>query len=254
MELSILGSGFPMYFEFVLFSVIMVLMTFCISGIYNLLTSIQGKDCSLSAKTKSDMCVSNYVTKLSAGNKMYDLHTRNTQNYLNLVSIIVIVIFLQFVRKKQRKTARDVDANLKTPSDYTVVVKHLPKFADEGKIRSFFEYQAIPYDPECAVEKACVKRVNFAYDCREYIELKRRMINVIKELSTKNNKLKKSQGKNTLQEDEEILEKIDALQREKEIIEKRIKDFDSELGDPRKGRMHLGTAFVTFDKQTSEYQ
>lgn len=49
-EMAVLGSGYPLYFEFLEYCCIFMFLAFCISGFYNVYTNVQGSDCSADPK------------------------------------------------------------------------------------------------------------------------------------------------------------------------------------------------------------
>lgn len=130
-SLSFLGSGFPLFFDFCKYCIIILLILFVTSGDYNIITNIAyGNDCEYTTDStqvsNKNFCVLNWITRASLANKRNDGTLVNIQQMLNLVSILVVIVILQYFRKGQRETDLECDSKTLSASDYTVMIKNIP--------------------------------------------------------------------------------------------------------------------------------
>lgn len=65
-KFSYLGSGFPMFFSFLKLCVFLLVIVFCIAGIFNMVSNKYGGDNCLK---KESECKSSWLTEYSIGNK-----------------------------------------------------------------------------------------------------------------------------------------------------------------------------------------
>jgi hypothetical protein len=116
------------------------LIIFFFSGIFNIFTNLQTDGClDDDVEVYEKKCIPTIWTRLSLVNKSNTDEFNETQAFLNLLTIIISSIFLSYCRFAQRKTAFACDANIVSPSDYSIIVQDLPKDAKISEIKSFFE-------------------------------------------------------------------------------------------------------------------
>jgi len=118
-ELSFLGAGYPLFFNYLKFCIKVLLISFLVSGLFNLYTNSKGGDCLTvqaivhnylpnvakptaaqiaAVLAKQNLCELNWMSKFSLANK----HTANAeqvlQESLNLLTIVATIFFLQYFR------------------------------------------------------------------------------------------------------------------------------------------------------------
>ncbi len=138
-ELVFLGSGFPLFFNFIKYSIGLLFMILMIAGCYNLITNIESADCNDSLEILGKKCTADYFTQTSLLNKANSHQFLNSQEILNLISVLFTMVFLHILRFKQRKLAFQCDLHIITASDYTLQISNLPPQLNEKKLIEFLE-------------------------------------------------------------------------------------------------------------------
>ena len=165
-RINFLGSGFPCFYNYILYCMFMLILLFAISGCYNLITNYLGNNCltpdedlalaggihsikdykekekmeeekkhhsgeeeggEAEKEEKSAICHYNWAHIFSMANKMGHDEFIEPQEYLNLIVGIIVMVCLMYFRKSQRYIDKEVDVQFITPSDYALIVKNVPK-------------------------------------------------------------------------------------------------------------------------------
>ncbi|KAL4489887.1 hypothetical protein ABPG72_010786 [Tetrahymena utriculariae] len=159
-ELSFLGCGFPLYFYFLKYCMVMLSLCLFICGIFNIITNIMGSEsCAKqqesspqnnSESQNSIVCVEGgYFSIFALGRKQDQDTFMQIQGYLNLSSMVAMIIFLQFFRKLQRELAYKCDEEDIAANDYTIMIKNIPLEFDainddyDDDIKDFFEKNSL---------------------------------------------------------------------------------------------------------------
>ncbi|KAL4478394.1 hypothetical protein ABPG74_006629 [Tetrahymena malaccensis] len=136
-QLSYLGSGYPMYFQFLKLSISFLVILFCISGIFNMVVNGDyGQQC---VKKRLE-CKENWIIQYSLGNRTDLFYSIYVQECLNLTSVCVLIVFIQIIIYMQRRLDFDCDDCAILASDYTVMVQNIPQnfeFENEDKSNNF---------------------------------------------------------------------------------------------------------------------
>lgn len=174
-DLNFLGPAYPMYFQFLIFALGLLLLMFLFSGAFGIYSNYQGDFCrpvSDYNTTDSSTCVLTSAsvislanTKTSGGDShdhkdtMEEYH--HLQRVFNIIAYIVLIIFFQYFRYRQKITAKIIDDRDTSIADYTFEVKNIPKIpgADMRKeVWKFVEENALPG------QKLDVKKVVCCFD------------------------------------------------------------------------------------------
>jgi len=190
-ELTNFGSGFPLFYNFLLYCIIILGIMVGLSGIFNLVTNAKGEYCKSDAevhdpKELEEMCALNWMSRFALPNKINDPDDMRIQNFLSLASVLIIIVVLMIFRRNQRKIDAEVDESILSPADYTLMVQNIPTMINtnyEEELREFFKTQCLPGGKEVVV-----KKVNLVYDIDEIEELEKEMHHT---LEAKKNALKK---------------------------------------------------------------
>ena len=131
-----------------------------------------------------NVCVLNFATKYSLYNKNGQFRIQLPQEYFNTAFIVIFFILLQYLRKQAQNFEKNIDENIITPSDYTVMINNIPKNEKkiqimidpdvqnhrysnlENKIMTFMNgkaRQALKYPT-----KKYINKINLAYDISDY--------------------------------------------------------------------------------------
>ena len=138
-DLLFLGSGFPLFFEFMKYGIAMLFMIMLIAGLYNISTNIDSDDCAKGFEIHDKPCVYDYLTETSLVNKALHSDFLHAPEILNLVSVLFCIVFMHVLRYKQRKLAFECDLSIVTASDYTLQIGNLPTDTEENKLIDFLE-------------------------------------------------------------------------------------------------------------------
>jgi hypothetical protein len=208
-----MGSGFPLFFGFIIYSIAVMFLLLIIVGIYNLEKNSDGEYCELEECRPE--------VKLSQYNKPSD-YTGDTNAALNLIFVIVGLISTIFMRKWVKDTHFQCDADVVSPADFTIMVEGLPLTETEQSIKEYFEENGAKEG------KTPVRKVVLAYSkIEEYIEETKDLVKLLdKKHQNKDHELKKLE--------EEIHEK-----------KKKLKELKAEY-------KFSGTAFVTFENEAGK--
>lgn len=235
-DLFFLGSGFPLFFDFMIWGLGLMLMIFLISSIFGLASNSKVLD----MKGKE---VSWFVDLSLANNGDIDISIwKSAQMIVNFCTIILILIYLQFFRRSQRKTAFECDFKSLTPSDYTLKVSGLPLNFLDYELKEHFQKMSE------GVLKLNVVKINKTYAIGSYIKL----------LSEKNSvslsKRDIEETLNKLKEDttpikEKEIEKLTNIIKQKE---EQLKNLNDKVKEEKINLMKsyikfTGTAYVTFE-------
>jgi len=221
-EIYHLGSGFVLFFMFIKYSIILLLLIFSISGMYNLISSGSSDDCNKNNETT--FCIQGFIGSLTIANKRNNIDSLRVQLILNLASVVVIFFFFHFMRYNFRKKTIDIDKETITPADFTIILKGVSPSAEEDDIIKWIHnYSTKEMDLE-------IRKILRTFDIKDYIfhcEKKNSLINKRDEEMTKNN-----------------LGKVQLIQIQIEIIERKLEEMK------RQGFKHTPNVFVTFRKTT----
>ncbi|KAL4470248.1 hypothetical protein ABPG74_011859 [Tetrahymena malaccensis] len=169
-DLSYLGPTYPMYFQFMRYSIAFISIIFLISGIYNLIENSKGDFCDKLSKqypnNLTKICQNSFFENTAGSNR--DRNDPDVGNaVLNLITCIVMMIFSTAFRVRQIKFEREIDRSDISVSDYTVFINKIPLNKTRQDIINFLQSQV----PGIKVEK-----VVQAFKLKKFQELNQRML------------------------------------------------------------------------------
>jgi len=229
-ELKFLGSGFPLFYNFLKYCMFILLVLLLSNGVYNLYTNYNGDFCTENGDKEEDGCKLNWMSKLSLPNKMNNPSAMQIQQDLNLVSCFLIIVILLLFRRSQRRINAEIDELQNSPSDYTIMVRGIPTNKDSDYNESLKNFFTNNIDP---VKKYNVTKVNLLWEIDEIEEIETKIKENIKR---KQNLLERGTG----HEDREIKE----LDEENEKVEKELEEKLEKI--ERSPEYFAGMAFVSF--------
>ncbi|KAL4487639.1 hypothetical protein ABPG72_017428 [Tetrahymena utriculariae] len=136
-DLAHLGPAYPLYFQFMLYSIGFLLIILLIPGIYNMIQNCQGEQCQ-----NTEQCRVSFATKLAQSNRQQN-DPDTTQSYLNLATCLILIVYITIFRLKQIKFARQVDSYDVSVSDYTIFIDKIPLNKKRKDIQDFI-YSQVP--------------------------------------------------------------------------------------------------------------
>lgn len=246
-ELFFLGAGFPLFFDFIVWGLGMLMFMFLISSIFGLASNAEVMEM---GDQEDDVT---WWVKYSLGNNQ-DKEISNwkgAQMIVNFFTVVILLVYLQFFRRQQRKTAFECDFKNLTPSDFTIKVSGLPL--------NFLDYELKEHFKKIGegVLPVNVVKINKTYAIGSYIEL---LAKKNKALTEKRN-LEEQINKNNEDLNNGQLRPAGRAKilRETPDLQKRVNEKGVELAkleiDVREERDTLmksyvkftGTAYVTFE-------
>ncbi|CAD8109214.1 unnamed protein product [Paramecium primaurelia] len=225
-DINFNGAGIPLYFEFIQFASVLLVTLGLISGIYNIITNVQGSSC----EQYSNTCSLNYYNKYALSNKaeQYDIGL----NVLDLISTIIIIGFTIYYRRWMNLTALEVDNAVITISDFSIQVSNLPLDATEQEIKEFFsKIEKKGVEKQLHIQSICL-----GWNIQQYTNIVNQKL--AKEIQISNLIALEQTGKLKNKQQKIILEQeIMALNKE---IQGFLEAFDQKF-------LLSGVAFITFN-------
>lgn len=239
MELAEFGTGYPLYFEFVLFCIIMLSIMLTFLGVYAMISSYMADDCTNILAN----CSVSFINSISIPNKILNNEYYYIQTWVNLVTIIILMISLNCFRRMQKLTENECDRGLVSPSDYSIWLKRLPKGQyTESDIQLFIDQNFPVYDTPINV-----RRIILAYDISDFMK----NCGLVNKLEGKIIKGREEEAKKGSWPEGQSLEELEAEKKELDIV---IKEFIRKT-ENRKGNLidqTSGDVFVIFSQQKSK--
>ncbi|CAD8053330.1 unnamed protein product [Paramecium primaurelia] len=198
---------------------------------------ISTSDCKIICEHYQELCVATLLSEMSFPNKQLDNDLKIIQSFFVFGSVIFIKIYLVLIREKQRIIETECDQELISPSDFTVMLNHLPEEDyDEKELATAIEQYCQKINNQIKYE---VIKINIAYDIKSFVLKSREKIKLEKILAKEQKYYIKNQKyKRNKQEIEKIKFMVEQLKKELYSIELEI-----ENGSYRKT---TSVAFITF--------
>lgn len=242
-ELFFLGSGFPLFFDFIVWSLGLMMMIFCISSIFGLASN--SKNCDICVKGIEENF--SWFVRLSLANNIDNNISmwKEAQMIVNFFCILIILVYLQYFRRSQRKTAFECDFKSLTPADYTLKVSGLPL--------NFLDYELKEHFKNIggSILPVNVVKINKTYAINSYMKLladKTKILDAKRDIEEKLNKNdEETNPKKKLSESQKTQMEAN-LKIKKEELSKIEKEVKEERNNLMKSYVKFtGTAYVTFE-------
>ncbi|EGR32359.1 protein kinase domain protein [Ichthyophthirius multifiliis] len=189
-ELGFLGSGFPLFYNYLKNCIAMLTVLFLIQGIPSIIQNVKGNFCrytSLEAfehahhqkkhpkENYKELCVFNSIVKYSIAN-IIDEPNNSSFAVWSLIAMICQILMTIYFRKQQKDMDCIVDENNITPADYSVLVQNIPKDMPNIKdtLKRLFTYQSNPK------QDIRVSKIVLIYDIKEIIEIEEEIDEIVK--------------------------------------------------------------------------
>ncbi len=245
-ELFFLGSGFPLFFDFMIWGICLLMLIFLISSIFGLASNSEDREEIFLNDTRT------WFVKLSLANNFdpkdpdFDINDsvwKKCQMIVNFFTILISLVFLQFFRRSLRKTAFECDFKSLTPSDFTLKISGLPL--------NFLDYELKEHFKKIGGELLPVKvvKINKTYAIGSYVKLvteKNKCLAEKRDFEEEINAKNKREKTPKIQKEIEILSK--KIQEKSELLyklEANVKEERSTLVNSY--IKFTGTAYVTFE-------
>jgi hypothetical protein len=180
MEFADLGAGYVMYFRMITFFS-GIWLFYLLINVIKVFANVRGDYCtskntvsSLAVNSSSNalmytklslpICSLDWVTSHSVAN-YGTLIADGTEKSWVMVFFIAYWAFLSLCKAWLKKTNKQIDINNDTPSDWTLIVRNLPKDEPAEQIQANFEAFGALGREVCQV-----KKVNIAFNCESYVK------------------------------------------------------------------------------------
>jgi len=242
-DMNFLSPGYPMFFQFVKFCMVVLAAMMLTGGIHNAYTFYYGESCTdrddqyiTTSSKDSKVCTYNFANLFSIANRLNDRHEIEMADVYSFFTITTLLLVLQIIRKIQKTTALTSDERQITASDYTARVQQIPQTFKETEdideeIKRYFETSAIPG------VQLNVQQVSVCYNCDELCNLEKK----IADLKIKKAKLS---AQNATHPD------IPKLETQIRDSENNLSTLEQQLAQGQKAAKYFeGEAYVTFETQ-----
>ncbi|CAD8187902.1 unnamed protein product [Paramecium octaurelia] len=211
-EFSFIGSGIVLYFDFVIYSQI-ILLIYMLQECTLFMIIVKGSDAIL--KTKRKLHHAKKISTISFQDLMC-IKLDVVASYLNFATIILLIISTLIYRRHINKICLEIDDAEIEVSDYSIMIYNAPKNCKKEDIRSYFLQEE-------GMEELELRKICMAYEVKPFLQLKIELEENQAELShvldLERQKKKSSKSKaEILQKIKEIHEKLDYVEKYKEII------------------------------------
>ena len=175
-KLEALGSGFPLFYSFKLFTMIVMFVLFLLQGIYTMIIALwrsRGEEWITGEGTPP------FIALITVGALGKDPENYEGWELLVLVGIVTVGVLLVLVlsivlRRYQHNVETGIDERNITPTDFTVFVTNIPLKVSEEELKEYFQ----------KIFSFCnVVNVNYTYDIKDVVK----WVRVLDSLQAKRN-------------------------------------------------------------------
>ena len=258
-ELFFLGAGFPMFFQFIILSIGLLLLIFLLSSLFNVATNLkldacEGGDLFIHGK----ICVPTWWIRISLLSKYGHDNFLSGQGINNLITVICAIIYLQFFRYKQRVEADSCDEKLISASDFAIEVRGLPLTDNLQDIRREFE-RKLEHELGYKFHMMKLVLVNRSFTISDLVEILNKNAEFVKKKTKLDRWITLKEGENIkksmkLQKNEKQLNslkiELNKFYKERNLLEIDLKTTKESLATKKnlfKNQLKFtGTAYIVF--------
>lgn len=227
-QIAHLGTCYPLYFQFLIYSGLILLIVTCFASIYQIIQNYSGNMCRILeglSLSSEDQCTASLITRMATTNREITKPDQAT-SVINLVLVIVLMFFAQFYRRKQNKLIYETDKSDVNVSDYSIFVNNIPLTSKSDDVKEYFAGLAAKLHVPLEIEK-----INMCYNVRPYKQLKSSLYKkIIRQYSQILSVQQKSELEKQIQTEKSDIEKIEEQCRKEEVP-------------------HCGCCFISFKKE-----
>ena len=237
-DLAEFGTGYPLYFEFVFYCIIMLTIMLVFLGLYSMISNYSTDDC---LQAEANCNAAYWYNLVSVPNKILHEYEYFVQTWVNLVTIVIIMISLHVFRRIQRLTEKECDRGLVSPSDYSIWLGNLPKgeYSEE-------DIRKLLMDHKEKFEDFNAKKIVLAYDITEFMR-------DCRDLNSSEAKIMKGREYEDREGKWPEGGSLGELEAQKETLERKVSEFIKQteaVGGKMLGKTS-GDVFVVFEAQNS---
>ena len=201
-------------------------------SIYTIFHNIaEGYCAKVEAESDPNYCGPWWESYHSTGNT--DLTINTVEKILTVVAFLILFAMRVFFFRLARKKKSQLDSEMTTPADYTLMITGLPRSVTEREVRKHFENYKLPGQ----TRRASVYRVNFAYYISDFVKIARQKNESVKKLFKEKRRPVPNQGMIRLHE-----RSIEILDQKLDVLKTKFTHLKH-----RRSEMFTGVCFVTFN-------
>lgn len=171
-RLAYLGPGYPLFFLFMKYSIVILTAFLFIIGLYGLYSNMAGSSCSSDEESYSsddEVCYDYVFLYLSLANKKTDSDAMDIQLWLNFILLLVLIVIIQLMRRHVRITSSRCDERDISAADFSVMIEHIPRVEGvdyKKELKELIEKEA-PFMQNGQQVKFEVCKINLTYNLEE---------------------------------------------------------------------------------------
>jgi hypothetical protein len=172
-KLYFLGIGVPLFFHYACFCLVSMILATFTYGIYMVIFNLGGEECVSNKFVVDDgesYCGDSWKINHTLGNRLIVVY--ETEKFFIALTFVLLLILRIFWFRQARKKAVDLDSEITTPKDYTLMITGLPRDVTEKEVRNTFENYTLG-QRGLSAKNSRVYRVNFAYYIGDFIKIAR---------------------------------------------------------------------------------
>ena len=172
-QLLFFGLGYPLFFNFLKLSSLLLIVVFCCTGIMSIYTNYyRGGGCmqpiGLTDKENikyAQFCQKNWIFFLSTGNKVLDEDLMHWQETLNLISVVLMILLSQHLRVYFKKSLELFEKYRQpTIASFSLLLSGLPK--DCGEALEVELEKVLSDLLELGQEGDLISQISYIYDTK----------------------------------------------------------------------------------------
>lgn len=142
-KIGFLGSGYPCFYNFIIYCAFMLFLNMCTNSGFNLITNYLGDFCrnkdvenepiGIDGHAREEMyekeekrCHDTWTHIFSLANKINRPEFLYYQGFLSLTMLLLQMCVMVNFRASQRQIDVECDVSNVTPADYTIMIRNLP--------------------------------------------------------------------------------------------------------------------------------
>lgn len=253
-DLAFLGPAYPMYYEFVIHSLKVLVIVFLFSGIFGIYTNVNGEFCREVTDENTEeldnfnFCPKTFNTLTSLANQRTDnapfigidkieriINLHSLQGLFDAVALLLLIVIGKSFHDLQGRSTQRLRNRDRDISNYTFRMKNIRVSPDcdvAEEIRNFINRQ------DFLNKTVQIRKISLCYNFADKLALEQKIEKLLRQ---KARVIKQIQTDGTLAQEEVLQKKIKEA---REAVQQIEKDFEN-----NKSARFLGVAYVTLNSR-----
>lgn len=160
-KLGFIGVGFPLFYEFLIYTILFISFLLIIQGIYSLYNNSKSEAIYLNP-TLDNYCPNTIINKYSWANNII---RNDTQSLLSLICSFILLFSLFLFKNRLKRIETKLDNSVLSPSDFTAQISNIPN--------GILDEELLNYLINGIDRKIEIVKVVKVYDVNELMRLKK---------------------------------------------------------------------------------